>query len=349
MKNKKFTLGLTLLVAGSLFLTNCTKNKTNEAPALDNNTASTQEVTKIQMIVNDIMEIAAQGGNGATGLQPFLSDPTTTNSIMQGTNTIMNTPAILDVQLIPKYYTVTFNQTIGRDGRVRNGVLTFNYLATTNSLVPQIFHRTPAFDCMVTGLGYAVDDYSVSITSMRIFNKTIVGFPTVPNTPTNTIIKWDVNADVTISRAVGSTTEISSFNGTINQTLLNTNNTPVPMPIASPQTFTIYLSPPLYATLKWENAYCSYSGNGTGTLANGDGYTLSMSNLTRNNNNSPQKFYANPSGLMIVPERHPFVSGLMTFKPGSKPTREIDFGVGEVVDYNAKVTIEGITYDVDCN
>ena len=73
MKNKKFNFGLTLLMAGSLFLTNCTKNKTNEPPAPDYEMGSTKDIVKAQMIVTDIFDMAGQAGEGASGLLPFLS------------------------------------------------------------------------------------------------------------------------------------------------------------------------------------------------------------------------------------------------------------------------------------
>lgn len=345
MKNKKFTLGLTLLMAGSLFLTNCTKNKTNEAPSPDNATQSTQEVVTVQMILCDIYDICGQVNDGASGLLPYLSYAPL--STMQGTTVINSTnhsPFVTFSVGTTYWREVTFNNTIGKDGRVRNGTLRFDYSPSTVATVE--YNRHPGFVCDVIATGYSVDDYTVGITSMRIKNTTPVGFPTTPSlTPAFYKLTWNMTSNVTITRG----TETRSWNGSIDKTLLNTNNSAVPMPTVSPQTFTVY-PPPAYGSLDWSKSYCSYSGSGSGTLANGDFYNMTMTNLTRNNNNSPQKFYANPSDDMImIPERHPFVSGLMSFKPGSKPTRDVDFGVAEVVDYNAKVTIEGITYDVDCN
>ena len=349
MKNKKFTLGLILLMAGSLFLTNCTKNKTNEAPVPDNNTESTQEVTKIQMIVCDIYDICGQVNDGASGLLPYLNYAPL--SVMQGTNTInsVNHLPFVTFSSTPTYYReVTFNNTIGKDGRVRNGTLRFDYSPSTQITVE--YNRHPGFVCDVIATGYSVDDYSVTVNSMRITNTTTLGFPNTPSvTPALYKLTWTSSSNISITRAVGSATETCSWVGTIDKTLLNTNNSAVPMATASPQTFTIYPGPG-YGSLDWSKSYCSYSGNGGGTLADGTSYTLTYTDCTRNNNSSPQKFYsAVGTNMLVTPERHPFISGLMQFKPGSKPTRDIDFGVGEVVDYNAKVTIEGITYDVDCN
>ena len=165
--------------------------------------------------------------------------------------------------------------------------------------------------------------------------------------PTYVKLTWNQTSNVSMVRANG--TETLTWSGSIDKTLLNTNNTPVPMPMASPQTFTCFSGPfSGIGNLNWAKAYTAYSGSGTVTLPSIDACNITMTNLTRNMNNSPEAFYVTPGGMFVTPERHPFVSGLMTFKPGAKPTRDVDFGVGEVVDYNAKVTIEGITYDVDC-
>lgn len=344
MKNKKF--GLTLLVAGSLFLTNCTKNKTNEAPSPDYEMESTQEINRIQMIISDIGEIGAVAGDQNTTLLGWQSY--TPLSIMQGTNTINSTNALVLADNTPGSgnYTVIFNNTIGKDGHVRNGILKFSYGATT-TVAAVNYNMQPGYTAIVTSTAYTVDDYSVTINNMKITNTTIVGFPVAPNTPSNTNITWSQQSDVSISRAVGTTTLTNTFNGTINKTLLNTKNgVIVPMPIASgPQTFTVYVPSP--ASLNWAKAWISYSGQGSGTLHNGGSYNLTMNELTRNMNSSPEAFYSS-AGMFITPERHPFLSGTMSFKQVEKPAREVDFGIGNVVDYNAKVTIQGVTYDVDC-
>jgi len=355
MKNKKLTIGLTLLMAGSVILTNCTKNKTSEAPSPDNETQSTKDMSRIATIVGDIIEIGAQGGDGASGLLPYLSYSPLV--VMQGTTTINSTGAVLFVDQGSKYYTLTFSNTVGKDGHVRNGVLKYDYFPSTlidsefSSAPPLVdYYRQPAFRADVTSIGYSVDDYTIGINSFRITNTTPIGFPNItPYTPALGVkLTWRNNFDVSLSRAVGTTTETSTFVGTIYKTLLNTANTPVPMPLISPQTFTIYQGP-AYGSLNWAKAYYSYNGTAVANLPNIGPTNVTMTDLTRNMNNSPEAFYMDGTSMLLSPEKHPFVSGYMSFKPGSKPSREVNFGVGEVVDYNAKVTIEGITYDVDCN
>lgn len=347
MKNKKF--GLTLLMAGSLFLTNCTKNKTNEPPSLDNGTKSTQEMVQLQMVLNDIIEIGGQANDGASGLNPYLS--TTLTAVKVGTAVVASSPATIFIDLTNKYYTVTFMNTPGNDGHVRNGQLRYDYATSTNSLVPQIFYRTPGYIGNVTSTGYTIDDYSVTINSMQIKNAIQVGFPNTGTlTPANINLAWTISANISVAGPGGT----NSISGNFSKTLLNTANQAVPMPLTGSQTFTIYQGPG-YSTLNWNKAHVSYSGSGMATLgSNPTSYTLT--DVTRNFCSSPEGYKyityvaPNPNAASIVddPERHPFLSGMMTFKQGSNATREVDFGTGNVVDYNAKVTIQGVTYDVDC-
>lgn len=346
MKNKKFTVGLVLLAAGTLFLTNCTKDKMNEPPSPDYEFESTKEMNRIQMILSDINEMGAVAGDQFTNLFPYQSYAPL--SITQGTNVISSTNAVIFADNTPGsgYYTITFNNTIGKDGHVRNGILKYSYGATT-TVAAVDYYRQPGYTAVVTSTAYTVDDYSVTINNMKITNTTIVGFPVAPNTPTNTNMTWRQDADVAISQAIGTTTVTNTFNGYINKTLLNTRiGTMVPMPIASPQTFTVYPTP-FGSSLNWAKAWIAYSGEGTGNLHYAGSYGITFTNLTRNMNSSPEAFYSS-AGMFVTPERHPFLSGVMSFKPGSKPTRDVDFGYGENCDYNTKVTIEGITYDVDC-
>jgi hypothetical protein len=354
MKNKKLSIVVYsyLLMAGTLLFTDCTKNKTNEAPSPDYEFETTKDMSRLQMIISDIGEMAAEAGDGASGILPHHSYPAPGLSIMQGTVQVNNTPAVLFVDPVTKYYTLTFANTIGKDGHVRNGTLTYNYYPSTYTdtefpaAPPSVdYYRQPGFRCDVTSSGYSVDNNTVTITKFRITNTTPVGFPSIsPYTPANYNLTWREEVDVTV--ATGAV--VNSVNGTIYKTLLNTNNTSVPMPGGiSPQTFTIYPGPG-YATLNWAKAYMSYSGSGVANLQNIGATNYTITNVTRNNNSSPEAFYMDGAGMFVSPERHPFLSGMMTFKPGAKATRDVNYGFGEVVDYNAKVTIEGITYEVDC-
>jgi len=351
MKNKKSTIGLMLLLAGSLVLTNCTKNKTNTAPTPDAETtatpklATTTEAVNVQMILSDIHEIAAQ----VCETNPFLlgTHDGTPLSTTMGTVTINSANAVIFADLMNEFFTVTFNNTIGKDGHVRNGVLKFNYAPTVTSTIDH--YRLPTFIFDVTSTGYTMDSYSVQINNMRIENITPAGFPsTIPNTPAlGVTLKWKQTADVSIMSMSGSSTLTTTFAGEITKEILNTNNTPIPMPAGYPTTYTI-ATYPVFSSLKNEKCLNSYVINGNGILADGSSYTImTTSPLTRNMVSSPEVFVSF-NGAIISTERHPFLTGVLSFKPASKSVRTIDFGAsGEIVDYNAKVTVDGTTYDLD--
>lgn len=358
MKNKNFTIGLTLLLASAFFLTDCTKGKKNEPPSPDYEFESTIEMNRMQIILSDIHEICAVTSAGSySSLLPWMSHtPMTT---LQGTNTINSVAATVGATVLPSplNFEATFNNTIGKDGHVRNGKLIF-YAGATTTVPACEYYDQPGWTAVVSAVNYSIDDYTVAINSMTITNTTIVGFPASPNTPSNTALTWRQDADVTITRAVGSSTQTNSFKGTIYKTLLNTNTGVfLTVPTATNSigyaqaTFTAYKPSP--RQIFCEKQWASYSGQGNGSLQDAGPYGVTFSGLTRNFNASPEKFLSITTSPTITPgfvtpERHPFLSGTMSFKPGAKPTRDVDFGSNDHFDYNAKVTISGITYDVDC-
>lgn len=343
MKNKKSTIGLMLLLAGSLVFTNCTKDKTNHEPAMDTDVNTSAEAVTAQMIISDIHEIAGQVCETNSYLLGY-HDGTPLTTVM-GTTTINSNAATIVADLINEFFTVTFNNTVGKDGHVRNGVLKFDYAPTVVAAVDH--YRQAAFICNVTGIGYTVDDYTVQINSMQIKNTTPLGFPNTGTlTPVNVNLSWSQTCDVQIMKASGTTTQTTSFAGTINKTLKNTNNTAIPMPTGN-LTYTVFPSP--YTTALYLNKqYCEYTGGGIGTLANGTPYFYEITSpVTRNFVSSPEPFLSS-NGAIISPEKHPFLTGTVSFRPKERKDRIIDFGGnGSIVDYNASVTIDGVTYHVD--
>lgn len=357
MKNKKSTIGLMLLMAGSLVLTNCTKNKTNEAPTPDTDMSSTIEIVNTQMILSDIHEICGQVCEANSYLLPY-QDGGASISIKSGTNTIVGNPAINFADNGNKYYSVTFNNTVGRDGHIRNGILTFNYSLTT--VASTDYYRQAQWKCNVSSTGYSIDDYTVQINSMSINNVNANGFPTVnPHIPANDSLTWEQTANLSILRAVGGNTNTTTFNGKFVKRLYNTNNTAVPMPSGAVQTtFTVFPTP-YGSALYLHKQHMGITGYGEGVLSDGSPYSFQiqkpLQRVTVSTNSlsmpattsSPEPFIA-LGGLLTSPERHPFLTGVMTFKAGTKGERTVDFGPSaEVVDYNAKVTIDGISYSLD--
>ncbi len=347
MKNKKFNIGLALLLAGSLILTNCTKNKTSKAPEPDSDTIAAREAALMMVTVTDIGDVCGQVCNNDGFLLGFQSYAPL--SIMVGTTNINSIAAVV-TSTASKTYDVIYNNTVGKDGIVRNGKLHFDYSMTTQpTSLPATLYREAGYVVKVTSPGnLIINGDTVLINSMVISNTTPIGFPlTAPFSPSLGVnITWSQVADVTIHRKDGKTVK---FNGTLNRTLLNTNNTSVPMPAGSTvNTFTVYPKP-YNSQLYLQKEYVSYTGTASGYLSNNDAFSLNIAAeapLTRNFNSSPEAFVA-IGGVFNSPERHPFISGIFYVDPGTKTKRKVDFGSADIVDYNAKITIDGITYSED--
>ncbi|MGZ3884944.1 MAG: hypothetical protein ACXVP0_05030 [Bacteroidia bacterium] len=347
MKNKKFTIGLAILIAGAVAFTGCTKNKTNPAPDPDKDASAATDASLAQITITDIGEIGAQACEGYGYMTAmFSATPMPTSIAWNGTTALVPSPmqaAVVVNTVAPFYNIVTFSNTVGRDGHVRNGTLKFDY-SLTDPVTNAVYFRQPGLHVVVTATNYTVDKDTVKINSMTLMNTTPLGFPTVGNNvPSKVNMTWTQASDVVIKRADGKTI---TWNGTMTKTLLNTNNTSVPTASGS-VTYTVYPSTPSYGSgLFWNKAYMSYTGNGSGSI-NGEAYTLQISTpLIRNMNTSPEA-YLSLGGVLQSPELHPFLQGVMAIKPGTKSVRTIDFGSETRVDYDANVVIDGITYPVD--
>lgn len=347
MKNKKFTIGLAVLIAGALVFAGCTKNKTNPAPDPDKDTSAASDVALAQLTVSDLGEITVQGCDGIAYLSPmFSATPMPTSTAWGGTMSVTGSqPVITAYTVAPSAYTVVLNNTLGRDGKRRTGTLHFDCsmtVPTTNA----IYARQPGLQIMVSAVNntIVIDHDTVTINSMKVMNTTPIGFPnTGTNIPSKVNMTWSQSADISIKRADGKTV---TWVGNLNKTLLNTNNTAVPTSSGS-VTYTVYPSTPAYgATLYWDRAYLSFTGDSHGTI-NGTAYTASITKpLIRNLNTSPEA-YITVGSVLMTPAEHPFLAGTMAVTPGTKSTRTIDFGSDSSIDYDANVTVDGITYPVD--
>ena len=352
MKNKKFTIGLALLIAGSVVLTNCTKNKTNKPVDPDTDVTAAEDVTRMLKIITDIGDVVGQTCNNDGFLLGFQSYSPLSKT--QGTVTVNSTAAVV-TSTASQTYDVVFGpfgtSTIGKDGVIKQGIIHMDYSATSlpTSLPATLFREAGYYVKVTSPTNLIFDGDTVLINSMNIFNSTDIGFPlTSPFTPSLGVnIKWKYTVNITVHKQDGKTTKFSTTN--LLRTLLNTNNSTIPMQAgATVNTFTVYPKP-YNSQLYLQKEYVSYSGDATGYLANGDPFVMNIPSefaITQNFNNSPEAFVS-VSGAFISPERHPFLSGVMTVDPGTKTKRKVDFGMPDVVDYNAKVTVDGITYGVD--
>ncbi len=126
------------------------------------------------------------------------------------------------------------------------------------------------------------------------------------------LLTWNVTANITINKSGGGTVSWS------------TNKTKILLAGEQPNNLPI----------DWPNARVGIYGDANGTTAKGESFTVHISQANRVERN-----------FACGQFRRYFVSGIMEFTPGSKPTRYINFGTGNCDD-QAVVTINGHTYNI---
>ena len=160
----------------------------------------------------------------------------------------------------------------------------------------------------VTPINYVVEGYAVS------GSKTITNLGRI-----NGNFRWNIVANVNILNPSNGGTINWSCNRT--KELLNTSS--------------VYNGPSL--PINWANAKIGITGSASGTTSSGTSFNANVqTQLVRD-------FTCAPDPLR--PHRHPFISGVVDFTPGSKPTRTINYGNG-ACDMNATVTVNGNTYNI---
>ena len=223
-----------------------------------------------------------------------------------------------NVTISGQIITVDFGTTgcVGLDGRVRTGKLIYNFSASSPATA--IRYRNPGFSMSVSSQNYVVDGYQVNITNKIVTN-------TTPNTISPNInpgvnLTWSIAANISIVKPnnAGTITWVCSRT----KELTNTSDT------------NCYKGQS--RAIVWTVAKVKLNGSATGVNAKGENYTAVATNLERNFNCTPDALH---------PHRHPFTGGSISYTPGSRPTRTIDYGNGGC-DLNATITINGVSYPI---
>ena len=308
MKTQKLMFGLVATVlAGSLMITGC-KKATTETAQPDTEQATASDNSYSENTSNDLINIGSQASeNGSLSTYKIAPDTYVGGVLMAPTATV-----IIGV----KIYTVDFGPAPGAacaDGRVRSGKIIYDFTATTGTATA---YRHPGFSFNVTTQNYVVDSYTVNIISKTITNTTPLGF-----NPTTTNLKWNVSSNMSIIKPGGGGT--ISWTCSRTTTLLNTNDTAV------------YKNAGL--VINWLKAKIKFDGTASGTSANNESFSAVGTGLVLDMLCSP--YGTGP----FTKHRHPFISGTLSFTPGTRPTRTIDFGTG-ACDNTASITIDGHVY-----
>jgi len=315
MKTTNFARYMTLFaIAGSLTITSCRKKEKEvieetETPDTEQSTANDNNLA--EGIVNDIELMGSQVSENGN-LTTFRSS---NSAASLGLSSLCaSVTGIGTKTVVVNFGTVGC---LGLDGRVRTGQLTFNFSASSPSTA--VFYRNPGFSMTVSSQNYVVDGNQVNIINKTVTNTTPSNIPSGPNPGTN--LTWSVNANVSIIKA-GATNAIT---WTCNRTkeLLNTSNTNCYNGQSTP--------------INWTQAQIQLNGSSSGVNAKGENYISTATNLIK-------YFTCTPDPNR--PHRHPFISGTISYSPGIRPTRLVNFGSVNNCDFNATLTINNQTYTI---
>ncbi len=303
-----------LLLSASLTIVSCKKRDKKEAEEPDKEANTARDNSILESINNDIDFMGSQvseNGNLSTYKQNGNSGITNVLSISpNATVTGFGTSTI----------TVNFGTTptLCQDGRKRSGMLFFDISSSTPTTA--VFFRNPGFELHVSSLNYVVDSNQVTITNKMTRNTTTASIPTGTNPGTN--LTWLSEANISIVKPNGGGTISWNLAGRTME-LLNTND---------PNCYKGQLFP-----IDWTKAIVKVNGTASGTNTKGETFTAKAIDLIRD-------FNCKPSTLL--PYRSPFVEGKIEYKPGNRALRVFDFGVRTSCDFNATVTINGVTYSI---
>jgi hypothetical protein len=233
-----------------------------------------------------------------------------------GTDMLAMAPGATVTGFSTSTITVDFGAGVtGPDGRTRSGKLFFDLSGCNPSAAT--YYRNPGFKCVITSQNYVVDGNAVTITNKTIQNTT----PVSVNSQTvysGVNLTWHITANISVTNG----TKTVSWNCDRTKELINSNDA---------NCYHGQLVP-----ITWSKAIVRLNGTASGVNAKQEQYSVTATNLVRDFNCSPN----------TNPNRHPFISGTMDYKPGSRPTRHIDYGNGGC-DNAALITVNGVTYSFD--
>jgi len=312
MKTSKLFLStLAIVVAASLTVTSCRKKEKTAEVEPERETETANDNALAENTNNDIIAIGSQLSENSGTLTTYRSSgPESLFLAAAGCATVTSA---LTGSVITSY-TVDFGTTgcVGADSRTRKGKLMYDFTQSTNNAK---WYRNPGFKMIITSNGYSVDGNAVTINNKVVSNTTPTNIPTGTNPGTN--LTWSIVADISIVKANSQTVA-----WTCNRTkeLVNTSDV------------NCYKGQSL--PIDWTKAKIKINGTANGTNAKGENFTAVATDLLRD-------FTCTPSATQ--PQRHPFISGTVSYTPGNRATRVIDYGNGSC-DFNVTITVNGQTF-----
>lgn len=320
---KKITLGFSILVASSVFLTSCNK-KVTEAPVADTEFQTAIEASFVNTAITDIDMIC--GFLGENQYPKFVS-PAPGSA---GTITVINNTST------PQSASITFSNTKCLDGKVRSGNIVMTYSFTD---INSNYYRDYGFNGNITLNNYTVDGWLIDDSvSLTVGASRIKNLATAANqTPATTKLRWSIDGYFKFTN-IADPSKKMVWLGTMYKTLANTAQ----------------LAPTALTAVNWSLAVVNYDGNYKGYTIGDIPYTFSITPenpLVRNYTCSPDKVLGistTPTVSIINSEYHPIVNGTGTFVTSSKEPRFMDYGTeGAPCDNSGTISIKGISYKVD--
>ena len=262
----------------------------------DDDTTEAADQSSAETISNDILSIGSmvtdENNQGNMALRE------------SGTAGSLASCAVIKRDTVLRIDSVFFSNSSCLDGRVRNGILVFDYSSSVNGAR---HYRNPGFICEVRSIGYTVDGHAVNIVSKRIENTTPYPIEAGVN------LTWTIKGQINVVNERG--THELSF--TRYKTLLNTSDANVYHGQSTP--------------ISWNLAKIAISGEANGTGAGRHSFSMKIT-----------KALVRDFGGCLINNKHPFIEGTMEFTPNNRATRTVDFGNGNC-DNEATVTVKGKT------
>jgi hypothetical protein len=295
---KTFAFTTAFAVLLSAAFTSCRKHHKEEE---DTDTSEAQDHAMAQTTSNDITSMVSEVSETGSSAS-YRMGSGNNNVFSMGCTTVYR-------DTVRRVDSVVFAGSC-LDGKTRSGALTFTYASNTAR-----HYRNPGFSCTVKSYNYVVNGNQVNIISKNITNTTAPVF-----NPATTNLTWSITGNISVVKSSGGT---HSFSYTHTKTLLNTADV------------NVYHGQSI--AISWNLAHVGFTGNASGTTANGRSYTANITNqLIRDRTCSPDAAH---------PGHHPFIQGTIVFSPSGKAARTIDFGNGNC-DLGATVTINGHSHPI---
>lgn len=357
-KMKRVALGFSILIATGLFILMSCKKEADTVPEQDTEVKSAVLASYMNYVVSDIDMMISFMGENRYNDHFYAEYPNSALPDLTGTVTAIRDTTSASTQ---GWLRMSFNKTLCKDGRRRNGSVSLNY--TISPTDPNAkYMRSPDFMGNVQFSAFEIDSFNVNLNTqdggyMRIKNVTPKGFD-----PKKTNLEWTIEGKLKFTHLYD-TLKNMTWEGKWTKVLANTSSTAAVVNATT--------------AINWYNAVVKYTGTTRGKVPVEDEngkikplvkYEMKFNQeypLTRDFKCAPDPIGGvtytvgdNVNTGTMVPiqnQYHPFVSGIASFTVGESYPREIYYGnegqkallATPQCDNTGEVLIKGISYRVD--